>query len=271
MTEREKFLLDLHGYLVIDDVVSERECDVAIEKIEANKKHASVNPYGVDTQNRMSMAFDVPNLGYPFVDLIDREPVLAVLTEIISPLLRLEYAYSFVYEKGAPPLQLHTGDYRDWQSYHYLIQHGRIHAGLCVVSFALQDISESSGGFVCVPGSHKRNFFLDAAEYGEVLDIDRPPTQAVPVKKGSALIFSEMLIHGARSWCEETPRYGLFYKFNHRANRHIHPQNMKISQTTIDGMTDAQRCYFNTPWLTGGPTESGRNVLPERRESTEGR
>ena len=59
---------------------------------------------------------------------------------------------------------------------------------------SLVDVPEGNG-FVCLPGSHKRNFTPKLSIY------DGPPTVInVPVSAGDAVIFTEALMHGARRW-----------------------------------------------------------------------
>lgn len=261
MTEDEKFRFDVDGMIVIRDVMSLADCEVAREKIELNKHVANVNPDGVSTKGRMHMAFNVFRLGHPFIDLIDHPRVCSVLKSVIAPKLRIEYAYSFVYESGSPPLDLHAGDPNDWAAYHYVVQNGHIHAGLCVVSFVLQDIDEGDGGFVFVPGSHKRNFCQHQSDFRRVLALDSPQVRAVAAPAGSAIIFTESVIHGARSWNRSDARYGLFFKYNDRSSRHIHPRNMTCDETTLKQMSPEQRCFFNPVFAAGGPKGNEDNSL----------
>ena len=67
-------------------------------------------------------------------------------------LLRLETAYSFVRHKGCPPLQMHGGHRGGSVNFRYNVVGDSIFTGLTVVGFSLQDISEKSGGFACIPG-----------------------------------------------------------------------------------------------------------------------
>ena len=46
MNERQKYLFDLQGYLLVEDVLSPEDCDVAIEKIKARAKPMEKTPDG---------------------------------------------------------------------------------------------------------------------------------------------------------------------------------------------------------------------------------
>ncbi|MFZ4082336.1 MAG: phytanoyl-CoA dioxygenase family protein [Pirellula sp.] len=261
MTEDEKFRFDNDGLIVIEDVMSLADCEVAKQKIDSSKQVSAKNPDGVPTGGLMQMKFNVFELGHPFICLIDNSRVCSVLKTVIAPKLRIEHAYSFVYECGAPPLELHAGDPKDWAAYHYVVQNGQIHAGLCVVSFVLQDIAEEDGGFVFVPGSHKRNFYHGQLDFRKVLSLDSAQVRAVAAPAGSAIIFTETLIHGARRWNRPDARYGLFFKYNDRSCRHIHSRNMLCDDATLRGMSPEQRCFFNPVYASGGPNGNEHNFF----------
>src|SRR3954471_4998289 len=99
-------------------------------------------------------------------------------------------------------------------NFRYVVRGNRIFTGLTVVSVALQDVSESDGGFACVPGSHKSEFPLPAEDRKEMFAFGGRLVRTVATPKGSVVIFTETLAHGAASWQCDEPRYGLFYKYN---------------------------------------------------------
>ncbi|HLB03836.1 MAG TPA: phytanoyl-CoA dioxygenase family protein, partial [Gaiellaceae bacterium] len=72
-------------------------------------------------------------------------------------------------------------------------------------------IGPGEGGFAGVPGSHKSNFPLpDDFRYFRTTG---PWLQQVPIRAGSALIFSEALTHGTLPWSAEHERRSLLYKY----------------------------------------------------------
>ena len=48
MNERQKYLFDLQGYLVIEDVLSKADCDLAIAKIKERARPMEKTPDGYD-------------------------------------------------------------------------------------------------------------------------------------------------------------------------------------------------------------------------------
>ncbi len=90
----------------------------------------------------------------------------------------------------------------------YGIADGCPRAGFLNAGVSLVDVPAGTG-FVCLPGSHKRNF-----EPPTISIYDGPPTVInVPVGAGDAVIFTEALLHGARRWTLDTPRYTVFNRY----------------------------------------------------------
>ena len=91
----------------------------------------------------------------------------------------------------------------------YGVEKGEPYAGFLNAAISLVDVPPGTG-FVCLPGSHKRNF-----EPPDILSIyDGPPTVInVAVNAGDCVIFTEALYHGARRWTEAYPRYTVFNRY----------------------------------------------------------
>lgn len=263
MTERQKYLFDLQGFVTIEDVLTDEACETAIEKIKAVMRPMEKTPDGYDANGTWYSAGNLLEQGQPFINLIDHPKLTAVLSEIIGPMLRLEGAYSFVRHKGCPPFEMHGGNRGGSVNFRYAVHNGRIYTGLTVVAFALQDISEADAGFACIPGSHKSDFSVPQEDRKELFAVGGPLVRAIPMPKGSATVFTETLAHGAASWTGEEPRYGLFYKYNDRSAIY-HDQNpRRPGKAAFDLMTDEQKCYFNTAWQAFGPEGRNRNDVPE--------
>jgi ectoine hydroxylase-related dioxygenase (phytanoyl-CoA dioxygenase family) len=108
---------------------------------------------------------------------------------------------------------LHGGGtpYEPVHSYHF--RDGRSFSALTAVSYALTDVSAGTGGFCCIPGSHKSSIrrphhFRDVANPAECL-------VHLPLRKGDAVIFTEALTHGALPWLSEKDgeRRALLFKY----------------------------------------------------------
>ena len=91
----------------------------------------------------------------------------------------------------------------------YQVEDGQPYAGFLNAAISLVDVPAGTG-FVCLPGSHKRNFEppTDLSIY------DGPPTVInLPVKAGDCVIFTEALYHGALPWKADYPRMTLFNRY----------------------------------------------------------
>ena len=263
MTATQKYLFDLHGYLVVEDVLSDEQCEVAKGKIRDRMQPMEKTPDGYAARGTWYRAGDLVSAGEPFITLIDHPRLLAVLTEIIGPKLRLESHYSFVRTKGCPPFEMHGGHRGGRVNFRYYVQGGQIFTGLTVVSFALQEITAADGGFACVPGSHKSDFRVPDEEREQLLAVDGPLVRNIAAPRGSAIIFTETLAHGANTWQAEEPRYGLFYKYNDRAATYHYPNLRRPGVQVMATLTANQRSFFNTTWEAFGPPDNFHNEQPE--------
>ena len=93
MTGEEKFQVDLEGYLVIKDILTDDEV-------------AEMNAI-IDKGDRQG----APSLwGEPFKRLIDHPKILPYLIELLGPHVRLDHDYSLFMEKGQGRGGLHGGE-----------------------------------------------------------------------------------------------------------------------------------------------------------------
>ena len=202
MTSEEKFIVDLEGYLVFEDVLSADEVAEMNDIIDSGKR-----------QGRPSL------WGEPFKKLIDHPRILPYLLELIGPTVRLDHDYAIFMnngdrmgglhggEDGGPPGG-HEGDH--WYKYRDSVMRN----GLCVVSYMLADAGDGDGGFACIPGSHKSNLTGNIPD--EVRRYEVQPHYVVQpsVKAGDALFFTEALVHGTIPWRADHERRSLLYKYS---------------------------------------------------------
>ncbi|MDA0839084.1 MAG: phytanoyl-CoA dioxygenase family protein [Planctomycetota bacterium] len=251
MTDRQKFLFDTSGFLVLEEVLKAGQCTGLIEALH----RIMVTPkadlprglgYGHKAESFESHVGSLWNAGLPFTDLIDLPPVIEILHEIIHHEIRLESAYCFIRHKGYRGLNLHGGGHWDanGQDYNLMYRHfnGKIFSANTVVAFCLTDENDLEGGFACIPGSHKANFSVpEDVKNIEQDGIDHSLVKLVPCKKGSVVIFPEALCHGAGPWNSDKDRITIFYKYSH--------VGMKFrpgfpTKEAMEGMTENQRLFF---------------------------
>jgi hypothetical protein len=233
LTDEERFLFDLKGYLLFPAVLSDSEIEPIKEQCEKIKH---------DKESLSPESQQLP--GGPASVLIDHPAVMRVLHTIIdddTEKLRLENAFlSYrTIDDGHKGWTPHAGGRTVNPNYSYQYHNGRIHAGMTRVVWELNPVKEWQGGTAFIPGTHKSNYRPFPAHYD---DQDSGVWETYGCPPGSLLIFSEGVRHTACPWKMETPRMTLFYCYNHINVRHHKPG---LSDTTLDSLSPEHRRFFN--------------------------
>lgn len=228
VTDTERYLFDLNGYLVVRGIL-----DTGMVR-RLNR--------ALDESPDRTLEW-LPELGGPFLDLIDHPRVLPYLIEFVDERVRLDHAYGIQMVPGSPGLALHgSPDDRPRNAAWYHVRNGAISSGLTVVSFALTDVQADAGGFVCIPGSHKANFacpFLDHAA-----DRDAPWLTHVELSAGDAVIFTEALTHGSLDWAGPGIRRAFFYKYTPGQAAWL---SYRWTEEELAGLSARQRAMVGDP------------------------
>lgn len=208
MKDEDRYLFDLQGYLAIPDAL------------------------GADTLGRLNRAIDegIADEAPPdmrthrfgellgradvFRELIDNDAVVDVLVDVIGEDFRLDHTYADVIRAGEGPIGtvLHGGAVPYRSTEYYSSGNGEIHSGLVAVAFNLKDVGPGDGGFACVPGSHKSTFAFP--EHWTQLADAHPCVRRVIGPAGTAIIFTEAMVHGTLPWHGKDERRTAFYKYS---------------------------------------------------------
>ena len=202
MTGEEKFAVDLEGYLVIKNVLTNDEVAEMNAIIDKGDLHGP------------------PSLwGEPFRKLIDHPKILPYLTDLLGPHVRLDHDYALFMEKGQGRGGLHGGEDGGRAGgsvgdHWYKYRDGHMRNGLSVMTYNLVDAPAGAGGFACIPASHKCNLLTELPT--DVRRFERPAHYVVqpPLEAGDVLFFTEALIHGTMPWTAEHQRRSLLYKYS---------------------------------------------------------
>jgi ectoine hydroxylase-related dioxygenase (phytanoyl-CoA dioxygenase family) len=210
MDDKQRFLFDLNGYLVLEHVLTDGEVAAANEAIDrhaqllenrrvglAHTSSALKGATGKTGLTRNPLGFERPWCE-PFRRMLTHPAVVEVFNEVLGPGFRLDHGPMLIQmARGTEGHWLHGGLTFDPSRYHRF-EHGKLRCGMCVAAFQLTEVRAGDGGFVCVPGSHKANF--------------RPPEEVlstedglglvhqIPGPPGSLLLFNEALVHGTFPW-----------------------------------------------------------------------
>ena len=210
VTPADRFEFDLRGYLVVRGALHPQQVQSMSRVLDAR---------GLDTateeeRGKIESIFDY---GQPFLDLIDHPRTLPYVTEFVDPAARLDNAYAIYMMPGDHGLALHGGvadgkvPWVPTSTTWYCALADRISAGQLKVCWALSDVPAGSGGFCCIPGSHKSTFPPPSHDCRAEVEAGR--AVEVTVAAGDAIIFTEALVHGSLDWSGPGPRRVLVYKY----------------------------------------------------------
>ncbi len=216
MTEEERYLFDLQGYLVVDNVLRPDEVHEFNDLLDSynlwNQPRGTDAPLDYWTNDEHFFHVGSPHFwDTPFLHLVGHPVMAKYLQELLGPQFRYDHGHAMFMRKGSTTLALHGGGTPRHPTISYRVADGLIRSGLTVVAYALCDVGPGDGGFVAVPGSHKSNFecpadFLPLRDPGQWL-------QHIPHKAGSAIIFTEALTHGTLPWTADHERRALLYRY----------------------------------------------------------
>lgn len=236
MFERERYLFDLNGYVVLRSVLSAAELDALLSEVHAagiddalqsrSYLHAGFpQDYYDDAEwtgaggYRYASDSFILDWGPSIRSLVAHPRLVGHLTELVGPGFRLDHAYGIFSRGHTRAHALHNGATPFDPTQMYLCRDGQIHNSMVVVQFALTTVGPEDGGFCCIPGSHKANFAVpsDMPPLDELDDEWRTNVRRVPMEPGDVLIFTEAVTHGALGWRGHGDRMALLYKYCHGA------------------------------------------------------
>lgn len=234
--ERELYLFDLRGFLVLQNVLGASEISELNRLLDGNlgeQRPGAVLSSQV-FQNFLSW-------GEAFRNLLTHERVMPFLRQIFEEQVRLDRYYGLHMLPGTTGVPLHGGarDIDDQSEYYYMAD-GRVRNGITTVSWALTDMLSEHGGFACIPGSHKSFFRRPTC-----LKEDESVTH-VPLKAGDVVIFTGALAHRGTYWAGPHQRRSLLFKYapSHMAWARFYST---WPRETLDLLTPEQKRLFDSP------------------------
>ncbi|KAL3920593.1 MAG: hypothetical protein SGILL_003186 [Bacillariaceae sp.] len=232
MSEDERYLFDLNGFIIVRGVLSPEEVQEANKAIDNHKHEMVERKDGALRNAKQGTKFygDGPgrmDLGgclewgamesKVFQSILAHPRLVPLFHGILGKGYRMDHLpLVLAQNKGSEGFQLHggtidcgSGEYNPHLAYH--CHHGSIRSSLLGCNVILADHNAGDGGFCIVPGSHKSNFrmpmgMVDGEKYDEF--IIQPPTKA-----GDVILFSEGTVHGAKSWTSDRQRRTALYRF----------------------------------------------------------
>lgn len=235
ITERDAYLFDLRGFLVLRQVLGEEEVRELNRTLDEHIKSAPGEALA-------SQVFDDFLLWSEALRaLLTHKEVMPLLRSLVDEEPRLDRYYGLHMAPGTKGVPLHGGakDVEDMSEY-YSVSDGRLRNGITTVCWALTDMLPEHGGFACIPGSHKsalpRPSTLDEAEC----------LVPISLKAGDVLIFTGALAHSGTRWFGPHWRRSLLFKY---APRHLAWGRFYLSwpRELLETLDAEQRKLFAPP------------------------
>ena len=226
MNEDEKYLFDLNGYLLIENVLTPEEIQRANEAIDHHLDPANTRSMDQSLDGgspALKGEHGRGDLGgmlhweepwsLPFRDMLVHPRIVPYLNEILGKGFRMDHQMSLLWmEKGAEGFIFHgsSGPGFDPNQY-YIFRDGRMHNGLTVASIQLTDVNPGDGGLIVIPGSHKGNYPCppEMKKYQKYQENVRQ----IVCKAGDAVIFTEATTHGTLPWTADHPRRSIMTRY----------------------------------------------------------
>jgi len=277
VTETEKFLFDLQGFLVVKNVLSPEEVAALNGAFDANWEKRRDDPnhapdggtYGPLRRGLFDgmLAWEKPWC-QPFRDLLAHREVIPYLDLLLGRGWKMDHSpFMLTGGKGTEGLRIHGSTSRLFNgSQYYTYANGMIRCGMIVCQFQLADVNEGDGGLCVVPGSHKANFQCP----GEILrwEDHREVVYNVPAKTGDMVIFNEATLHGTLPWTAENARRSLLYRYSPKY-LHFAGGTYRTEQPEwVSELTEAQQAVLEPPYIYNRPlvNEDGETIDKPRSD-----
>ena len=239
MNDEDRYLFDLQGYLTVPGAIPPELLERLNHQLDLGIQQET------EPEMRTHRFGSLLERDAAFRELIDLPSVVDVLTDILGPDFRLDHTYADVIRSGDGPIGtvLHGGAVPFRSSEYYTVTtSGQIRSGLVAVGFNLRDVGPDDGGFACVPGSHKSAFAFPQ-DWKQLSEL-HPCVRRVTGPAGTAVIFTEALVHGTLPWRGADERRTAFFKYS--------PASLSWSAQYYDpdaypDLTERQRAILEAP------------------------
>lgn len=223
MTADEKYLFDVHGFVVIKDLLSNDEVVAANLAVDAHADQIQLRPNDLSLDSKSlqgnegrgdlggMLSWDPPHCD-PFRQMIAHPKSHRFLKELCGPGYRLEGFSMITMNKGAEGFWFHEGGEPHDRSRGYLYRNGRMFAGMTNIAVQLTNVGPGDGGFACVPGSHRANF--PCPDDIRLYETHKDRFVQVAARAGDGILFCECLMHGAFPWVAEHQRRSVVIRYN---------------------------------------------------------
>ncbi len=243
--EMQKYLFDLQGYLVLENVLSPAEVAHINRLIDDQNLPA---PGALSRFGSAPTGSGFLNWGSPFCNLLDHPSIMPILRFRLGDCFRLDRIYGMYMREGMPRGALHA-DYGASAPHSgatpgelYNPPENELINGFMVVTWNLTPAGPEHGGFCCIPGSHKSRYRLPQ----QIAAVPEKSPQVIMPEAGagSVVLFTESLTHGTAAWTGQHERRALLYKY---CVSQMAWTAHRVDRPTDVTLTTRQKILFHAP------------------------
>lgn len=257
VTDREKYLFDLRGYLLLKGALSPaevRDINAAIDNLlpiehDEWKGYVHGHTYGDNEGTNLQQVYEG---GEPFEKLIDHPAWIDKVKYFVGGDGTFDYNAGalFIDENFASirgsgqAIGLHSGGHQGTKRTQYRYFNGRFHCGQINILMALTDIGEGDGATMVIPGSHKANFphpdFDKHRMMGTEPSVDGVEGAIeVQLDAGDVLLFVDCISHGSAQRINSGKRRIIVYRYGPSWGNFRH--GYQVSQDLLERLTPERR------------------------------
>ncbi len=236
MSEEQKFLFDLKGWVLIPGVLEPDLLEALRQHVVKLRKDAESLP-----------AHERYSLAGPGQELIDHPAIVGVLREILAPDpdpscwgFRCESSFPMIRSVGQQGSAAHCGPLVGPMAYRMVS--GQIWSGLTRVAWELSEVKKGGGGTPILSGSHKEAFPVPE----RFREFDPLVYEEYECPPGSVLIFSESCWHVGTEWKDaDQDRLAIFNCYcSYMAQFH----KLNLPEEVVAAMPPKRQTAFRGVW-----------------------
>ncbi len=263
VTDMERYLFDLRGYLVLrgaiakDHVTALNDVLDEITQLDPPLAHGEwyggVHAHTFGGQDGVNLQ-QIYEAGGPFERLIDHPNWIEKVKTFVGGQddfdshhgsLFIDENFASIRRKGEA-IGLHSGGHKITKRTQFRCENGRFACGQINILMALTDIGPGDGATMVIPGSHKANFEhpqtaqarMDQDEVRSVDDVEG--AIEVHMQAGDVLLFVDAISHGsAKRQNEQGQRRICVYRYGASWGMFRHPY--RPTQALLDRLPDQRR------------------------------
>ncbi|MFL2786074.1 MAG: phytanoyl-CoA dioxygenase family protein [Paracoccaceae bacterium] len=260
VTEMDRYLFDLNGYLIIRGALSEKEvadCNHSLDEMQncsPGEWHGRVQGHNFTGHHEGLNLQQIYEAGPAWERLIDHPSWIALVTHFIGtdvPNFDGHHGPLFIDENFASirgpgqAIGLHSGGHERVTRCQFRYHDGRFHCGQINILMAINDVGHGDGATMVIPGSHKSNIMHPEFGQAQIKPDEGKSvdgiTGAVEVhlNAGDAILFVDAIMHGSARRVNKGQRRIAVYRYGPSWGFFRHPY--RPSTELLERLTPIQR------------------------------